>query len=80
MALTDIDTPTVLYNDNDAFAWWSHNMTSKTAHQIELHEKLVCKWAHDKTIAVKHVSCKINPSDIFTKKMWDGTHFCHFCN
>ena len=28
-----------------------------------------------KLLSVKHVSGKINPSDIFTKKMSDGTHF-----
>jgi hypothetical protein len=36
VTLTDIKSPTVLYNDNDACVWWSHNMTSKAAWHIEL--------------------------------------------
>jgi hypothetical protein len=51
-------------------------MTSKAAHHIKLRKFLVCKWVQDKTIAVKHVAGKINPVDIFTKEMHNGTHFC----
>jgi hypothetical protein len=36
----------------------------------------VREWVQDKTIAVKHVAGKINPADIFTKEMRNGTHFC----
>jgi hypothetical protein len=73
--IADIDKPTLLYNDNDACVKWSHNMTSKAARHIELLENSACKWVQDKTIAVKHVAGKINPADIFTKEMRDGTHF-----
>jgi hypothetical protein len=45
-------------------------MTSKAARHIELRENSIREW-----IAVKHVSGKINPADIFTKEMRDGTHF-----
>jgi hypothetical protein len=51
-------------------------MTSKAAHHFLLCKNLVCEWVQDKTIAVKHISGKINPADIFTKEMRDGTHFC----
>ncbi len=51
-------------------------MTSKAACHIKLCKSLVCKWVQDKTIAAKHVAGKINPVDIFTKEMHDGTHFC----
>jgi hypothetical protein len=51
-------------------------MTSKAARHIELHKNSVCEWVQDKTIAVPHVAGKINPADIFTKEMRDGTHFC----
>jgi hypothetical protein len=35
-SLSDINSPTKLFNDNDACVRWSHNMTSKAAHHIEL--------------------------------------------
>jgi hypothetical protein len=35
-ACTDIDKPTLLYNDNEACVRWSHSMTSKAARHIEL--------------------------------------------
>ena len=52
-------------------------MTSKTACNIELHENSVREWVQNKSLAVKHISGKINPSDIFTKEMCDGMHFWH---
>jgi hypothetical protein len=51
-------------------------MTSKATRHIELRRNLVHGWVQDKTIVVKHVAGKINPADIFTKEMRDGTHFC----
>jgi hypothetical protein len=50
-------------------------MTSKAARHIELRENSIREWIQDKSLAVKHVSGKINPADIFTKEMRDGTHF-----
>jgi hypothetical protein len=50
-------------------------MTSKAAHHIELHKKLIRKWVQDKTLDVLHVAGKLNPADIFTKEMRNGTHF-----
>ncbi len=75
VTLTDIESPTVLYNDNDACVWWSHNMASKAAWHIQLCENSIREWVQDKTIAVRHIAGKINPVDIFTKEMRDGTHF-----
>ena len=70
-----VDSPTLLYNDNDACVKWSYNMTSKAARHIELGENSIREWVQDKTLQVEHVSGKINPADIFTKEMRDGTHF-----
>jgi hypothetical protein len=69
------DSPTVLYNDNDACVKWSYNMTSKAARHIELCENSIREWVQDRTLQVEHVSGKINPADIFTKEMRDGAHF-----
>jgi hypothetical protein len=73
--LPHINSPTVLYNNNDACVKWSYNMTLKAAQHIELCKNSVCKWVQDKTLQVEHVSGKINPADIFTKEMHDGVHF-----
>jgi hypothetical protein len=50
-------------------------MTSKAARHIELLENSVREWVQNKSLAVKHVSGKINPSDTFKKEMHDATHF-----
>jgi len=76
-SLPDATQPTLLYNDNDACVKWSHNMTSKAARHIKLRENSVREWVKNKSLAVKHVSGKINPLDIFTKEMRGGTHFWH---
>jgi hypothetical protein len=73
--LPNINAPSVLYNDNDACVMWSYNMTSKSARHIELCKNSVCEWAQDNTLNVKHVSGKLNPANIVTKKMHDGAHF-----
>jgi hypothetical protein len=75
--ITDIDKPTLLYNENEACIRWSHNMTSNAAQHIELRKNSIHKWVQDKTISVKHVAGKTNPADIFTKEMRDGAHFRH---
>jgi hypothetical protein len=55
-------------------------MTSKAARHIELPKNSVRKWVQDKTIVVNHIASKINPADIFTKEMHDGTHFHQLCD
>ncbi len=52
-------------------------MTSKAARHIELRENSVREWVQDKSLAIRHVSGKLNPADIFTKEMrdGDGAHF-----
>ncbi len=73
--LTHINSPTVLYNNNNACVKWLHNLTSKAARHIELCKNSVCEWVRDKTLQVRHVSGKVNPANIFTKEMQDGAHF-----
>jgi hypothetical protein len=74
-AIANVTFPTLLFNDNDACVRWSYNMTSKAARHIELRENSVREWIQSKLLTVKHVSGKLNPSDIFTKEMHDGMHF-----
>jgi hypothetical protein len=73
--ISNIASPTLLFNDNDACVRWSYNMTSKAARHIEIRENSVREWIQSKLLTVKHVSGKINPADIFTKEMRDGKHY-----
>ena len=73
--IADVTSPTLLFNDNYACVRWSYNMTSKAARHIELRKNSVRKWIQSKLLSIKHVSGKLNPSDIFTKEMHDGMHF-----
>jgi hypothetical protein len=74
-AFTDIDKPTLLYNNNEAYVRWSHDMTSKAAWHIELRKNSVCEWVKTRLYPVKHIAGKTNPADIFTKEMRNGIHF-----
>ncbi len=74
-SLSNIDSPTILFNNNGACVRWSHNMTSKVAHHIELQENLIREWVKDRTLDVLHAAKKLDLADIFTKEMHDGTHF-----
>jgi hypothetical protein len=74
--LSDIDFPTVLYNDNEACLEWSYNMTSKAARYIELQENSIHERVQDKTLNICHIMGKVNPADNFTKEMRDGAYFC----
>jgi hypothetical protein len=67
----------VLYNANDACVKWLHNMNSKAACHIKLCENSIQEWVQDKILNVVQVAGKINPTNIFTKEMKDGAHFCH---
>ncbi len=73
--LQDIVSPTLLFNDKDPCVEWLYNMTSKVARHIELWENSVREWVQSKLLSIKHISGKLNPSDIFTKEIQDGTHF-----
>ncbi len=73
--IANVISPTPLFKDNNVCVRWSYNMTSKAACHIELQENSVCNWIQSKLLTVKHVSGKLNPSDIFTKKMRDCMHF-----
>jgi hypothetical protein len=73
--ISDTLTPSPLYNDNAACIQWAHNMTSKKIRHMELRKNSVHEWVENKTLTVLHVSGRVNPTDIFTKKMRDGAHF-----
>jgi hypothetical protein len=69
------ESPTPLYNDNDACVKWCHNMTTKGNHHIENKEDSTQEWVANGTISVSHISGKYNISGIFTKEMRDSAYF-----
>ncbi len=75
-SILDIDKPTPIYNNNNTCVQWSHNMTLKAGLYIEFRKYLVHEWVQDKTVSVENIAGKLNPANIFTKEMLDGTHFC----
>jgi hypothetical protein len=76
-SIEGFSSPMLFYNDDDACIKWLHNMTMKPARHIELHENSIREWVQDKTLDIVHVAGKVNPTNIFTKEMKDGAHFCH---
>jgi hypothetical protein len=64
--LLDFDSPTKLYNNNEACVKWSYNMTSKAAHHLKLQENSIYDWIKDKTLNIHSVAGQVNPTNIFT--------------
>jgi hypothetical protein len=75
--LTDeiMSLPTTIYNDNSACVTWSRNMTTKGLRHIQMRENAVRESFQNGFIIVKHISGKINLSDMFTKEDKDTSHF-----
>jgi dUTPase len=75
--LTDdvMSLPTAIYNDNSACVTWSRNMTTKGLRHIQMRENAVRESFQNGFIIVKHISGKINLSDMFTKEDKDASHF-----
>ena len=67
---------TTVYNDNQACVQWSASVTSKGIKHLNLGENQVRECHQDQIVQVLHILGIINPSDIFTKEMRDGAHFC----
>jgi hypothetical protein len=59
-SIHDCESPTPLYNHNDACVKWYHNMTTKGNRHIENKENSTREWVVDGTISVSHISGKYN--------------------
>ena len=73
--LDDLALPTNIFKDNESCVAWSYNMTSKRIRHISLRENLIREWVQDGIIEILHVPGKVNPADLFTKKIKYGAHF-----
>jgi hypothetical protein len=72
--------PTTVYNDNSACVNWARNMTTKGLRHIQMRENAVCESYQNGFLIVKHISGKINLSDMFTKEDKDTGHFLEIRN
>ena len=75
MNLPDAAGPTRLYNDNQGTVDWAKVTSTKGMRHINLKYFSVCDSIQSKEVDLYHIPGAINPIDIFTKEMRDGTHF-----
>ena len=68
-------SPTTVYNDNSACVNWSKNTSTKGLRHIQIRENAVRESCINGFIVVKHISGKVNLSDMFTKEDKDVQHF-----
>ena len=66
---------TKIYNDKKAAVQWAASVTPKGIKHLNLRKNMVRECHQSKEVEVEHIPGIINPSDIFTKKMKDITHF-----
>jgi hypothetical protein len=78
--ISDADSATPLYNDNNACVKWCHNMTTKGNRHIENLENSVREWVADGTHTVSHVNGKTNIADVFTEEMHDSANSRRLCD
>ena len=75
MNLPDGSAPTLLYNDNQGTVDWAKGTSTKGMRHINLKDCAVRDSVQANEIDIHHIPGNINPSDIFTKEMRDGSHF-----
>jgi hypothetical protein len=76
LGLPDVDSPTIVYNDNKACVNWLAMVTNKGTKHINLCENKVREEQQiNKTIKIEHIPGVINSADIFTKELKDSAHF-----
>ena len=75
MNLPNANTPTRLYNNNQGTVDWSKSTTNKALRHICLKDCAVRNSIQAKEVDLYHIPGAVNLSNIFTKKMRDGTHF-----
>ena len=76
MGLPDVNTPTIVYNDNKACVDWLATVTNKGTKHINLRENKVREEQQiNKTVKIEHIPGIINSADIFTKELKDSAHF-----
>ena len=73
--MEDISHDTPIFNDNQGCVNWCKNVCTKGMRHINLRECAVRESVADGDLTVIHVDGKLNPADLFTKELRDGSHF-----
>ena len=63
-----MSAPIEIYYDNQVIINWAHSMTTKRLRHIQTCKKSVREAVQTNLARVKHVSSKVNLSDILTKE------------
>jgi hypothetical protein len=80
LGLSDIDTPTEIYNDNQGCVDWSKGWANRKMRHMNIRE-MACREAQaNGEINVNHIEGKLNPSDLLTKEHKTGETFTQLCN
>eukprot|EP00957_Ditylum_brightwellii_P156143 11884780-Ditylum_brightwellii.AAC.1 len=72
---TIMNSPTIIYNDNEACICWAHNLTTKGLGHIQIRENAVREAVQANQVEVKYIAGAVNLSDMFTKEEKDTSHF-----
>ena len=70
-----MSAPIEKYNYNKASINWDHIMTKKGLRHLQIHENAVREVMQTNFVGIKHVSGKVNLSDILTKEDKDKAHY-----
>jgi hypothetical protein len=75
-----LDTPTIIYNDNNACVCWSKSTTTKGLRHVQIRENAIRESVQSDFITVLHIEGKVNLADLFTKEDKDADHFISLVN
>ena len=70
-----MSAPIDIYNDNQASINWDHSMKTKGIRDLHMPNNAVRKAVQTNFVHVKHVSGKVNMSDIITKEDEYKAHY-----
>ena len=70
-----MSAPIDIYNDNQSSINWAHSMTTKGLRHLQIRENAVREEVQTNFARVKHVSGKVNLSDILTKEDKYKSHY-----
>ena len=70
-----ISAPIDIYNDNQSSINWNHSMTTKGIRHLQMRKNAVREAVQTNFASVKHVSGKVNLSDIIAKEDKDKAHY-----
>ena len=70
-----MSVPIDIYNNNKALIIWAHSMTTKGIRPLKMRNDAVREAVKTNSACVKHVSGKVNLSDILTKEDKDKVNY-----